>query len=71
MEYLKHVIGSSGELYKIDLLDQASTGYKQLRATIGLQKLTETVAFCRLLSHPKQLNNKSDQEPVNNSFFEA
>ncbi|MBT2665598.1 hypothetical protein J7J00_08810 [Bacillus sp. ISL-4] len=31
---LKHVIGSSGELHKIDLLEQASTGYKRWGATI-------------------------------------
>jgi hypothetical protein len=40
---LKHVIGTSGILNQIDLLDQGSTGYKRWGTTIGFQNLTETV----------------------------
>lgn len=57
---LKHVIGSSGELHQIDLLDQSSTGYKRWGNIIGFQNLTETAIDMYYFAHLPHLSDPDD-----------
>ncbi|MGW6383127.1 phage adaptor protein [Peribacillus butanolivorans] len=57
---LKHVIGSSGELNQVDLLDQTSTGYKRWGNIIGFQNLTETAVDMYYYGHLPHLVDPVD-----------